>query len=376
MGGSLTRVATAFAVASLVLAGCAEKHTDSPRFPDGPVFQEIHMVTPNDGWALASQGLLRTRDGGLTWQAVTPPGVQNTARVNWFVLDGDTAWLLVSDNGRGILFHTADGGKQWDKGEVPFKRATLFFHRVGDQSRGWALKDYGAASGNHPVDLYEMGSDPAWVLVHQGEGPHNPAARPGSLPYPGTKTGLVFQPDGRTGWVTVERREPEEYGFYRTTDGGETWTRQALPVPCGLEGNVIHMTAPRFFPGTQAKNGVLPLVFQKGSDYVAVFFATQDGGATWKATAPFPAGGQKPLITMADATNWWVLSDSRLHATRDGGATWTEVGRLAGAVQLQFVGPARGWALARADSGIILLRTTDGGQTWIELPGWMVSATG
>ncbi|MGE5483481.1 MAG: WD40/YVTN/BNR-like repeat-containing protein [Ignavibacteriales bacterium] len=138
------------------------------------------------------------------------------------------------------------------------------------------------------------------------------------------------------------------------------------------------MFPPRFFVEGQARHGILPVVFhlvQEGKEYgdfAVVFFVTENGGTTWKASSVLWAKGYRPLIAVADATNWWVLvdslSESQLYATHDAGATWTEVANVRRASQIQFVTAVDGWALTEDNGQSILLRTTDGGKNWFQVP--------
>lgn len=381
----LKGISIALVILSVTLTGCTGiTNPEKPISPPTPTqtgisqtqeitLLQIYMVTRQEGWAIASEGLFYTQDGGASWSRITPPSVVNLGLSDYFFLNANTAWLLVSqaaeDNAKGLLFQTDTGGKRWTNTEVPFGEGLLFFARTNDRVHGWALKDYGPASGSHPIDMYRTDSNFNWVLVHRGEGPQNPAAPANSLPYAGTKTGLVFLPNEQTGWVTIELREPGEYGLYMTADGGKTWMAQTLPIPPDLKNSVIHMNPPRFFGNHQAKDGVLPVRFhrfRKGSDNVVVFFTTRDSGATWEPSPPFESKG-KPLLGAVDAAHWWVLSDSKLYFSSDSGAKWTTVSDLEGAIQVQFVDLTVGWALVESNNRVALLRTTDGGQTWSKI---------
>ncbi len=76
---------------------------------------------PAELWAGTDDGLLhRTRDGGATWQNVTPPGMPEWATVESIALSSHeplTAWIAVDahrlDDDRPYLFRTRDGGVTW-----------------------------------------------------------------------------------------------------------------------------------------------------------------------------------------------------------------------------------------------------------------------
>ncbi len=378
-------------VALLLLGGCTNNRVTNSPIPSryavaayasesAPVeeiaIKEIHMVTKYHGWAIALDGVFRTLDGGVSWSSAAPPGVKkvNGSSADWFFLDSTTAWLLVDEErageSRGVLFTTIDGGKHWSRYEVPFASASLFIAGYGKRTMGWALKRYGPALGSEPVDLYRMKGDGAWILVHRGECPSDPGAGRDRLPFGGIKKSVGFMPDGKTGWTIVEHRAPDRLGFYMTTDGGKTWRVPDLPIPLHLEGSIIEVG--------QVNHGILPVIFHlaggesRYGDFAAVFFVTEDNGASWRAASILRAKGCKPLIAVADAADWWVqadsLSESSMYATHDAGATWAEMNGVRRALQVQFVTPADGWALSEDNGRSVLLRTTDGGNNWLRVP--------
>jgi hypothetical protein len=78
----------------------------------------VHMFDATTGWATGIDRLLRTTDGGLHWQDVTPPG-SGSQGVAAFPLSADDAWVVraLVDGGSGAsrstVSHTADGGRTW-----------------------------------------------------------------------------------------------------------------------------------------------------------------------------------------------------------------------------------------------------------------------
>jgi photosystem II stability/assembly factor-like uncharacterized protein len=108
--------------------------------------------------------------------------------------------------------------------------------------------------------------------------------------------------------------------------------------------------------------------------------ATRDGGSTWHLQRS-SAKGVGPLDFLNDLDGW-AVDGGTLIATTNGGATWRAVGgagALNGATQLRFVDKNRGWALLAGglcptpqpcvrplDAGL-LVRTVDGGANWTRL---------
>jgi photosystem II stability/assembly factor-like uncharacterized protein len=83
-----------------------------------PSYKDINVI-----WAGTDDGLIHvTRDGGKSWQDVTPPGVTSWSKVSIIDagrFDAATAYAAVNrircDDQRPHVFRTHDGGKTWKK---------------------------------------------------------------------------------------------------------------------------------------------------------------------------------------------------------------------------------------------------------------------
>jgi photosystem II stability/assembly factor-like uncharacterized protein len=83
-----------------------------------PSYKDINVI-----WAGTDDGLIHvTRDGGRSWQDVTPPGVTSWSKVSIIDagrFDAATAYAAVNrircDDQRPHIFRTHDGGKTWKK---------------------------------------------------------------------------------------------------------------------------------------------------------------------------------------------------------------------------------------------------------------------
>ena len=99
--------------------------------PSGRIFYLFppYWVDALNGWATteksdAQMRLLRTADGGNTWQDVTPPIVT----LDYSYLDGNIAWGVVHHpEGNDDIYHTRDGGLTWQVFPAPFSYSTVKF---------------------------------------------------------------------------------------------------------------------------------------------------------------------------------------------------------------------------------------------------------
>jgi photosystem II stability/assembly factor-like uncharacterized protein len=317
------------------------------------------MLDASQGWALGGGAVLRTADGGRSWQNVTPPGVtlpDNVAASQYggYFLDAQTAWVVADDRGSKV-YRTADGGKTWEQVAPRPEIGSLSFP---DAQHGWWLAPMGVAMGSEEVEV-RTSTDGwrSWTLVGKSE-----SDVPGALARRGIKTGISFR-DASNGWVTALTYQPGFIYLYRTSDGGHTWRLQDLAAPAAFKDQQIRANPPRFFT---AKDGILPVTGMDRWD--TVFYATHDGGETWAPTAPVKTRegtGGRLLADFADPAHGWASDGVVLYTTTDGGATWktlTPGTSLANLQELDFVSPEVGWAVVQGEP--YLLRTTDGGATW------------
>lgn len=196
---------------------------------------------------LAGHDILQvSRDGGATWEPIAHdlPGTD----VHGFALaPGDPERLYAFVVGHG-LFRSENGGRNWERltGNVP-----------GD------VTSLTAASGNPPV-LY-AGSASAGVLRSADGGRSwSPLAGLAS----GTALALATDPAAaQTVYAAVDGT------LYKSTDGGTTWSRLAVP-----RGMVVSLAVSPARPGrvlTVTVDGRQGLVYR-----------SEDGGATWGQSKP------------------------------------------------------------------------------------------
>jgi photosystem II stability/assembly factor-like uncharacterized protein len=336
------------------------------------------MVSPNDGWATGwtasgprNGGILRTGDGGYEWQNVSPPGVDAATIETTDFLDETHSWLVSSTRGGATarpisttltLLRTVDGGQTWQQS------APLHLPSGGpgwlnfiDTQHGWFMANMGESAGSMAVTVYRTTDGGGhWDSVSVTAG--NPSlSTKGSMPLQCNKTGISFI-SPTTGWATGHCTTGGVF-FEATHDGGLTWQSQSLRPPTDSPANLFETcdceTTPPVF--ASSSNGVAPIkIFT--SQHEAVLYVTQDGGQSWVPSELSSSSLLRPP-DFVSATDGWVTDETNIFQTRDGGRTWPAVARLPQLRllgTLDFVDLHNGWATG----GQQVYRTTDGGKTW------------
>jgi photosystem II stability/assembly factor-like uncharacterized protein len=339
-------------------------------------------VPPQDDdqvlWAYTETDVLQSRDGGQSWQDVTPSGLREglTAAGQDFVatfkadFSGDDFGLAAfTQTDHALIYRTQDGGRTWEESVLVLEediQGIVALDTLGEQL-GWLLVTRGLGAGNEWVDLYHtQDGGTSWSYLAWSSTEADPY---GSIPSGGIKSGISFS-DPQRGWITGSAPIEGVY-LFRSLDGGQTWQADDLPLPEGVavSGN---SSAPIFF---DAQLGVLAVGVYTITDAPGlVFFWTQDGGDSWlpspvlegRFTAWDWVDAQKGFVSEANDYN-----QSRLFTTQDGGATWEAFPiQLEAVNKMDFfsaqVGSAIcGWKTApKQGCAGDLYRTLDGGLSW------------
>ena len=150
--------------------------------------------------------------------------------------------------------------------------------------------------------------------------------------------------DQNTGWICGNNGSDNM--LIHTTDGGTTWTPQAIPTTSFL-GEVSFFDA-----NVGWAVGVGGLLMKSA-----------DGGATWN-TITIATSKALQSISFADANNGWIVGESGLiYKTTDGGTTWNTQNSGTGnrLIRVKFLNSQTGWACGW---GGTILYTANGGTTW------------
>jgi photosystem II stability/assembly factor-like uncharacterized protein len=291
----------------------------------------IFFLDDSTGWIVGEIGtLLKTVDRGEHWTSWSGPIEDDFQDVHF--TDPRNGWIV----GRwGRIFHSSDGGADWteqNSGTYRNLRSVFFVN----PDTGWAVGHGG-------------------TILKTGDG-GTVWSRLDSRTLSDLWSVQFINPD--TGWAAGQ-----DSTLLKTVDGGREWLPQSTGT--GFDFSSIRFTGPDtgFAAGF---NGILDdfgILQKRGG----VIIKTTDGGASWSQVHASAASSLNALWSCGSGTGWSVGTTGMLLETSDNGATWNSRSKgVSGAItSVFFMDPDTGWTIA---SGLIY-RTTDGGENWIASPG-------
>jgi photosystem II stability/assembly factor-like uncharacterized protein len=387
----LLGLAAVLMAATLTAACSAETTTETPtpteefavlpipEFPTGEpvVISTIKMFTGTAGWAIGGDEdpgdlVLVTQDGGETWTDASPPEqlTGEMKKATGFFLDADTAWVTYSyvdtftipEN--PVVWYTSDGGETWEaKGTLDTQGLVEFYSlqhfTFVDENNGWLMTIVGAGMNKAYFLLFHTEDGGAnWALIQ------DPTTGSGMDSCP--KTGMAFG-DASTGWVTRDCAGLIDGAHvFSTGNGGELWNYIELPppesAPDGLMmPNMCRTHSPTFTSPTSGLVAVSCVQFNADDTKTEThyIYTSTDSGLSWEGGTPYPGG---EILVMGGGFAFAFGKD--ISRSSDYGETWEYVSSIDWEGQFSFIDQQTGWAVARSEGNVALVKTTDGGVTW------------
>lgn len=341
------------------------------------ILTTISFSDNNIGWmGGAVNEIYKTTDGGVNWQLIyfeENPDI--TTSISKIKAISSSKVFAVTTKGKIIL--TTDSGFSWDTTSIaPYSYYESFYNiYFSTDQTGFILgpdlwiTTTGGNSWNKIDDSikpsfskiqflntsigYGIGGDNyyggssfyrtidggySWTKLYQGN--------------PNSSFNGFFMMDTLNGWLT------EFNTLFKTSDGGITWS--AVSVDTLLE----------FIRGVEFFNSELGVLFevrQRFNNYL-LNYVTTDGGSTWQkyqmSEQPYLSSFLK--IKRTDPSHIWVVNQQGVWLSSDTAKSWvnisTEVEGWAGA--FDFLDSLNGWAAHLDGQQDKVKYTTDGGLTW------------
>ncbi len=305
--------------------------------------RSLQFLTPDLGVAATSYGILRTTDGGNSWQRVWPLGPGPLRSVS---MTASGYGFAVSVNQPDLLLRTGNGGRTWQ----PLR--SFPYAAAGSEAPEPQISSIWAFSGGRGL-VYAGGrlyrtSDRGgtWQIV--------PLRQPPAAPY--SQATILFS-SLSDGWAVSIGLDSGN--LYRTTDGGRTWIKasrlQVGPTACQELSARIGWCLngrkdPRLPPG----------------DWTSRLLVTTDGGRHFTEVGSLPLVSSATSISFATPSAGALLGANQVLITQDAGRTFTQL-EIPGIDLLSQVDAVTPHEIYVVSGEGQLFVTRDGGKVWHEL---------
>jgi photosystem II stability/assembly factor-like uncharacterized protein len=290
----------------------------------------VSAVSSRIAWASGANGtVLRTTDGGLTWQVRPVPGAEKLDFRDIDAMSDRVAYALSIGPGESSrIYKTTDGGAQWalqfaNTDPKVFLDAMTF----RDETHGIAFSD--SVDGAFVILTTTNGR--TWERMPADRLP--PAlAGEGAFAASGTNVAM-YGPSHIWIGTTAAR-------VLRSSDAGRTWTVNATPLATGTAAGIFSVAF------RDAQHGVVVGGnYQKESEAVDNAAITSDGGATWTLVDGHGLSGFRSVVAWLPgaAPALVAIGPTGADWSSDDGRTWTSV-QSEGFDTFSVAADGTGWA--------------------------------
>lgn len=260
------------------------------------IYKDVEMVSEDIIYSIGGGRVVRTRDGGNTWDSYELPLSTTPDLYKIDFLDENHGVLAGLENATNQYFfaYTVDGGDTW---EMEFTKY---------------VSDIQFVDSNTIMGVYTRLSS-SRRLIHK----FNPYTK-NSTTVPNVKSASKFHFFNQNiGIADIVRADNGESGIHKTVDGGQTWVKMSSYTLQELD-----FVDQNFAYTTGRPNNTHPTQW--------VF--TKDGGQTWNVFQfPFTNNTQVKVVFSDNQTGYVFDEQAKTentlgYHTTDGGQTWKPFG--------------------------------------------------
>lgn len=371
---------TMLIVGALLAPSAAQARAASPSTQKLQI-SSLTMIDQTHGWALNKNlnHVYVTSQGPEHWIDVTPSFlIKNLSSyiTSSFFLNSTDGYIGLWLGESTYLLRTYDGGHSWQStlftipilGDIPAIVQINFI----DPQHGWLSFDRNQVQpGEFQILLMRTtNGGKSWQTMI------DTSQTPAGLPAPYSLTFQFAFTNPQDGWVTGAYLYGTVYLYY-THDGGKTWNQSDIPPVKGYQDIDFTDGFGPFWHNSHV--GVLTVRYDlnDGTSHVATY-QTYDGGKSW-ILGPSSPIGVNTVYSFPDAQDIWGFEfGSQNHYlilhSRTGGLSWQSfqpTGLIAAnadtqvLVSIQFLNAATGWVIVKDEQGNFdLFQTNTGGHSW------------
>jgi photosystem II stability/assembly factor-like uncharacterized protein len=265
------------------------------------MLQDIWAIDENNVWAVGSNKIIRTINGGQTWTSVQVPfDVTGRDLCSISIFNKTNIWISGSN---GTVYNSNDNGNSWTMCDTTFfNHASLHGINAISQNKIFVTGGIGAIGNLRGYSAYTLDGGTTWDSIV-------PANNYNEHEWIGVCS------SGNTTVVYGTRAN-----YIVSTDGGTTWTNGYIPKTGGTKGADI--------------NHLIMLDSQTwwGAFDMGAIFITLDGGANWTRQPTVGLSQYFMLgidawdsqLAIAVGVRAGVLNNCPIIKTRNGGALWEQ----------------------------------------------------
>lgn len=272
----------------------------------------VSAISERVAWASgAGSTVLRTEDGGKSWQKVTVTSdVLDFRDID--AIDGQTAYVLSIGNGPASrIYKTIDAGKSW----------TLQFRNEDAKAFLDAMSFWDA---NHGIVFGDSVDGQHYILTTNNGGRVWSRVPPANLP-PALENEGAFAASGtniavfRNSHAWIGTGAASKARVLRTSDRGRSWQVSDTPLAAGPSAGIFSIAF------RDAKHGAIAGGdYRKEQEAVDNLAVTSDGGITWKLVKGL--SGFRSVVAYVPGTKTLVaLGPSGGDNSTDDGQTWNPI---------------------------------------------------
>ena len=271
----------------------------------------VSVVSSSVAWASGAGGtILRTVDGGRTWQRRPIPATQKADFRDVDAFSDRVAYALSIGSGESSrIYKTVDGGEHWDL-QFANTDPKVFLDAMtfADETHGVAFSD--SVDGAFVVLTTSDGR--RWTRIPVDR---LPAALPGEGAFAASGSNIAMV--GRDCiWIGTTASR-----VLRSLDGGRSWSVIATPLATGTATGIFSIAFRDRDHGIVVGGN-----YQREQDAIDNAAITADAGRTW--TLVKGLGGFRSAVAWlpANAKTIIAVGPSGIDVSRDDGRTWTAGG--------------------------------------------------